>query len=117
MSYKDIVFYLVCAAAWFVLLPLFVVGGARSRATGVGFVSGRPRRRLPSPSTPPAHRDDVPIFLLGAQPPLRARLARLRVLGASIQPPTVGRTAADPAIPTRASAGGTPSTVARAAVV
>jgi hypothetical protein len=27
MSYKDIVFYLVCAAAWFVLLPLFVVGG------------------------------------------------------------------------------------------
>jgi hypothetical protein len=27
MSYKDIVFYLVCAAAWFVLLPLFVVCG------------------------------------------------------------------------------------------
>ena len=27
MSYKDIVFYFVCAAAWFVLLPLFVVGG------------------------------------------------------------------------------------------
>jgi hypothetical protein len=27
MSYKDIVFYLVCVAAWFVLLPLLVVGG------------------------------------------------------------------------------------------
>jgi hypothetical protein len=27
MSYKDIVFYLVCATAWFVLLPLLVVGG------------------------------------------------------------------------------------------
>jgi len=32
MSYKDIVFYLVCAAAWFVLLPLFVVGGGDSAA-------------------------------------------------------------------------------------
>jgi len=91
--------------------PLFVVGGARSRATGLGFVSGRPRRRLPSPSTPPAHHDDVPIFLLGAQPPLRGRLARLRVLGASIQPPTTGRTDAGPAIPTEASATGSSSSV------
>jgi hypothetical protein len=27
MSCKDIVFYLVCVTAWFVLLPLLVVGG------------------------------------------------------------------------------------------
>jgi hypothetical protein len=27
MSFKDVVFYLVCAATWFVLLPLLVVGG------------------------------------------------------------------------------------------
>jgi len=27
MPFKDVVFYLVCAAAWFVLLPLMVVGG------------------------------------------------------------------------------------------
>ena len=27
MSLKDIVFYLVCAATWFFLLPLLVVGG------------------------------------------------------------------------------------------
>jgi hypothetical protein len=27
MSLKDIVFYLVCAATWFILLPLLVVGG------------------------------------------------------------------------------------------
>ena len=27
MSYKDIVFYLMCVAAWCILLPLLVVGG------------------------------------------------------------------------------------------
>jgi hypothetical protein len=27
MSFKDLMFYLVCAATWFVLLPLFLVGG------------------------------------------------------------------------------------------
>ena len=27
MSFKDVVFYLVCAATWFILLPLFVIGG------------------------------------------------------------------------------------------
>ena len=27
MLFKDVVFYLVCAATWFVLLPLMVVGG------------------------------------------------------------------------------------------
>jgi hypothetical protein len=27
MSFKDVVFYLVCAATWLILLPLFVVGG------------------------------------------------------------------------------------------
>jgi hypothetical protein len=27
MSFKDVVFYLVCAATWFLLLPLLVVGG------------------------------------------------------------------------------------------
>jgi Zn-dependent protease with chaperone function len=46
--------------------PLFVVGGAASRATGRG--------------------DRTPLFLLGAQPPLRGRLARLAALGASIRP-------------------------------
>jgi hypothetical protein len=27
MSFKDVTFYLVCAAAWSILLPLFLVGG------------------------------------------------------------------------------------------
>jgi cell division protein FtsX len=27
MSFKDVVFCLICAATWFILLPLFVVGG------------------------------------------------------------------------------------------
>jgi hypothetical protein len=27
MSFKDVMFYLVCAATWFILLPLFLVGG------------------------------------------------------------------------------------------
>jgi hypothetical protein len=27
MSFKDAVFYLICAATWFILLPLLVVGG------------------------------------------------------------------------------------------
>ena len=27
MSFKDVMFYLVCAATWFVLLPLFLVVG------------------------------------------------------------------------------------------
>lgn len=27
MSFKDMAFYVVCAAAWFILLPLFVVCG------------------------------------------------------------------------------------------
>jgi hypothetical protein len=27
MSFKHIVFYVGCAAAWFILLPVFVVGG------------------------------------------------------------------------------------------
>jgi hypothetical protein len=27
MSIKDVTFYLVCAATWFILLPLFLVGG------------------------------------------------------------------------------------------
>jgi len=27
MSFRDVVFYLVCAATWFILLPLLVVGG------------------------------------------------------------------------------------------
>jgi len=27
MSFKDVVFYLVCAATWFILLPLLVVAG------------------------------------------------------------------------------------------
>lgn len=27
MSLKDVVFYLVCAATWFILLPLLVIGG------------------------------------------------------------------------------------------
>ena len=27
MSFKDVVFYLVCAVTWFILLPVFVVGG------------------------------------------------------------------------------------------
>ncbi len=27
MSMKSIVFFLGCAAAWFILLPLFIVGG------------------------------------------------------------------------------------------
>jgi hypothetical protein len=27
MWFKDVIFYLVCAAAWFILLPLFLVGG------------------------------------------------------------------------------------------
>ena len=28
MSFKDVVFYLVCAATWFIFLPLLIVGGA-----------------------------------------------------------------------------------------
>ncbi|HLZ98051.1 MAG TPA: hypothetical protein VKP66_08865 [Steroidobacteraceae bacterium] len=28
MSFKDVGFYLTCAAAWFIVLPLVVVGGA-----------------------------------------------------------------------------------------
>jgi hypothetical protein len=28
MSFRDVVFYLVCVATWLILLPLFVVGGA-----------------------------------------------------------------------------------------
>jgi hypothetical protein len=27
MSFKDVMFYLVCAATWFILLPLFLVAG------------------------------------------------------------------------------------------
>jgi len=27
MSIKDVTFYLVCAVTWFILLPLFLVGG------------------------------------------------------------------------------------------
>jgi len=27
MSFKDVTFYLVCAAAWFILLPLLLIGG------------------------------------------------------------------------------------------
>ena len=27
MSFKDVMFYLVCAAAWFILLPLLLIGG------------------------------------------------------------------------------------------
>jgi hypothetical protein len=27
MSFKEVVFYLGCAVAWFVLLPVFVIGG------------------------------------------------------------------------------------------
>jgi hypothetical protein len=27
MSIKDVMFYLVCAAIWFILLPLFLVAG------------------------------------------------------------------------------------------
>ena len=27
MSFRDVVFYLVCAVTWFVLLPLLIVGG------------------------------------------------------------------------------------------
>jgi hypothetical protein len=27
MSFKDIVFYLVCAATWFILMPVFLIGG------------------------------------------------------------------------------------------
>ncbi len=27
MAFKDVVFYLVCAATWFILLPLLLVGG------------------------------------------------------------------------------------------
>jgi hypothetical protein len=27
MSFKDVTFYLACAATWFILLPLFLVGG------------------------------------------------------------------------------------------
>jgi hypothetical protein len=27
MSFKDVMFYLVCAATWFILLPLLLVGG------------------------------------------------------------------------------------------
>jgi hypothetical protein len=27
MSFKDVVFYLVCGATWFILLPVFVLGG------------------------------------------------------------------------------------------
>ena len=27
MSFKDMAFYVVCAAAWFILLPLFLVCG------------------------------------------------------------------------------------------
>ena len=27
MSFKDVMFSLVCAATWFILLPLLVVGG------------------------------------------------------------------------------------------
>jgi hypothetical protein len=27
MSFKDVMFYLVCAATWFILLPLFLIGG------------------------------------------------------------------------------------------
>ena len=27
MSFKDVMFYLVCAATWFILLPLFLVVG------------------------------------------------------------------------------------------
>jgi hypothetical protein len=27
MSFKDVMFYLVCAATWFILLPLVLVGG------------------------------------------------------------------------------------------
>jgi hypothetical protein len=28
MSFRDLVFYLICAATWLILLPVFVVGGA-----------------------------------------------------------------------------------------
>jgi len=27
MSFKDVIFYLVCATTWFILLPLFLVVG------------------------------------------------------------------------------------------
>jgi hypothetical protein len=27
MSFKDVVFYLVCAATWFIVLPLLVLAG------------------------------------------------------------------------------------------
>ena len=27
MSFKDVVFYLVCAATWFIVLPLVLAGG------------------------------------------------------------------------------------------
>ena len=27
MSFKDVIFYLVCAATWFILLPLLLIGG------------------------------------------------------------------------------------------
>lgn len=27
MSFKDMIFYLVCAATWFILMPLFLVFG------------------------------------------------------------------------------------------
>jgi len=69
---------------------LYVVGGSLSRATGRGFVSTRARHRLPPPSTPSTRRGEAPILLLGAQPPLRGRLARLRALGASIEPVVTG---------------------------
>lgn len=27
MSFKDVVFYLVCAATWFILMPALLIGG------------------------------------------------------------------------------------------
>jgi len=27
MLFKDVVFYLVCAATWFILMPVFLIGG------------------------------------------------------------------------------------------
>jgi Zn-dependent protease with chaperone function len=74
------------AAGW--AEPLFVVGSAQSRATGLAFASmRRPRGHSPA-SAPSARSGDLPVLLFGAQPPLRGRLARLRTLGAHIQSPS-----------------------------
>jgi hypothetical protein len=56
MSFKEVVFYIGCAVAWFVLLPLLVVGGGLALLGYAVFAEladtliGRERNSIDSPA-------------------------------------------------------------------